>query len=100
MDRTQGYRIIRPESENIHRRTQNVTANTTYAVILMLVTAAALGMSAVLQKDTLIDWWMPAAECGVIALAAGYPLRKCLRLLISDRIYTVAKLIKKSQTGQ
>lgn len=62
-------------------KSRNVVA----AVILTLVAVAFLGISAVIQRNTIIEWWKPAAACLPAACALALLLRKAMpRVTRSD----------------
>lgn len=39
----------------------------------------SLGMAAVIQNNTLIDWWVPASVCAVVAIPCGILLKGVVR---------------------
>lgn len=58
---------------------EHKTKSIVLPVILVLVAASLLGMSVALHRNTLIDWWKPAAFCLVPACAAGFAISIILR---------------------
>ncbi len=50
-------------------------------ILLATVTIILLGLAAVLQNSTLIEWWIPVAAGLVLALPAGMLLRRLMRRL-------------------
>ena len=65
-------------------------------VILSVIILILLGMSAVIQSDTIIEWWKPVGICGVVSIPIGLLLRNiCGRLtgLQNSLINSVAGII-------
>ena len=56
-------------------------SRTVTLVAIFMVAAAALGMSVALQGVTLVEWWLPALACLVVAVLPGMLLRGLARRL-------------------
>jgi len=51
----------------------------TTAVVMSLIVVACLGLSCVLQRNTLIEWWKPVAVCFLPSCAVGIALSRVIR---------------------
>lgn len=54
------------------------TINIIIMIILTTAVILLLGLASVLQQHTLIDWWIPAGACGLLALPCGYLLKRLI----------------------
>ena len=54
---------------------------TVFYVIIFLVAAIGLGMACVLQRNTLVEWWKPAAMCLLPGCAVGVLLGRVFSLV-------------------
>ena len=51
------------------------TINIIIMIILTTAVILLLGLASVLQRNTIIDWWIPAGACALLALPCGILLK-------------------------
>ncbi len=52
----------------------------TTAVIISIIVVASLGLSCMLQRNTLIEWWKPVVICFLPSCAVGLALSRVIRV--------------------
>lgn len=57
------------------------TINIIIMIILITGVILLLGLASVLQKHTLIQWWIPTGACALLALPCGYLLKGLIHKL-------------------
>lgn len=65
-----------------------VVMRTINIIIMIILTTAIillLGLASVLQRNTIIDWWIPSAACALLAVPCGILLRGCIGRLTKFR---------------
>lgn len=58
--------------------TGNIVMRTINIIILIILTTAVillLGLASMIQRNTLIDWWLPTGACALLAMPCGYLIK-------------------------